>query len=146
MFTDSNKQKIYWLTLNRLCSMINLDALKTKAHQLKQYTLVVYFTARDKRTPLLVRLIALVVAAYALSPIDLIPDFIPVIGYLDDLILIPIGMELIIRLSPAEVVEEAKIKAAQVSTVPVSYLAGAFIVGFWVLAFCYFTQWLVNLA
>ena len=80
--------------------MINVEQLKTKASELKQYTLVVYFAARDKRTPLMVRLIALFVAAYALSPIDLIPDFIPVVGYLDDLILIPIGMELIIRLSP----------------------------------------------
>jgi len=125
--------------------MINFQELKTKAHDLKQYTLIVYFAARDKRTPILVRLIALFVAAYALSPIDLIPDFIPVIGYLDDLILIPIGMELIMRLSPPEVIEDAKVKAAQVSAAPVSYLAGAFIVGFWVLAFCYFTQWLVNI-
>ena len=124
--------------------MINVEQLKTKASELKQYTLVVYFAARDKRTPLMVRLIALFVAAYALSPIDLIPDFIPVVGYLDDLILIPIGMELIIRLSPAEVIEDAKIKAAQSASVPISYLAGAFIVGFWVLAFCYLTGWLVS--
>jgi uncharacterized membrane protein YkvA (DUF1232 family) len=124
---------------------MNFQALKTKANDLKQYTLVVYFAARDKRTPLFVRLIALIVAAYVLSPIDLIPDFIPVIGYLDDLILIPVGMELIIRLSPPDVIEDAKLKAAQVSNAPVSYLAGAFVVGFWVLAFCYFTQWLVNI-
>jgi uncharacterized membrane protein YkvA (DUF1232 family) len=126
--------------------MVILEVLKTKAQELKQYTLVVYYAARDKRTPLFVRLIALIVAAYALSPIDLIPDFIPIIGYLDDLILIPIGMELIIRLSPPDVIEDAKLKAAQTSTKPVSYLAGAFVVGFWVLSFCYFTGWLVDLA
>jgi len=125
--------------------MISFQEIKTKANELKRYTLVVYFAARDPRTPLLVRLIALLVAAYAFSPIDLIPDFIPVIGYLDDLLLIPIGMELIIRLSPPDVIEDAKIKAAQASIEPVSYLAGAFVVGFWVIAFCYFTHWLVNL-
>jgi uncharacterized membrane protein YkvA (DUF1232 family) len=126
-------------------SMFNLQQLKDKAANLKQYTLVVYFAARDKRTPTLVRLIALFVAAYALSPIDLIPDFIPVIGYLDDLILIPIGMEMIIRLSPPEVIADAQIKAGQVSSAPVSYLAGAFVVGLWFLVFCYLTSWLINI-
>ena len=125
--------------------MISAQKFKTKANDFKQYTLVVYFAARDKRTPLMVRLITLMVAAYVLSPIDLIRDFNPMIGYLDDLILIPIGMELIVRLSPAEVIEDARLKAAQSASVPISYLAGAFIVGFWLLAFCYFTLWLFSL-
>lgn len=63
---------------------------------MKQFTLVAYFAARDPRTPTLVRLFALIVAAYALSPIDLIPDFIPVLGYLDDLVLVPLGLALVI--------------------------------------------------
>ncbi|RYY76164.1 MAG: DUF1232 domain-containing protein [Gammaproteobacteria bacterium] len=125
--------------------MISFYDLKERAKDLKEYTLVVYFAARDKRTPLHVRLIALLVAAYALSPIDLIPDFIPIIGYLDDLILIPIGMEFIIRLSPPDVIADAKAKAAQVSTKPVSYIAGAFIVGVWFVAFCYLTQQVIAL-
>ncbi|MFT6625656.1 MAG: uncharacterized membrane protein YkvA (DUF1232 family), partial [Cycloclasticus sp.] len=76
--------------------MTILSALKRQAKQLKQHTLTVYFAARDPRTPMIVRGLALFVAAYAFSPIDLIPDFIPVIGYLDDLLLIPLGLALVI--------------------------------------------------
>ena len=65
---------------------------------LKRQALTVYFAARDPRTPLPVRLLALGIAAYAFSPIDLIPDFIPVLGYLDDLILIPLGIALVVKL------------------------------------------------
>ncbi|TYC49969.1 DUF1232 domain-containing protein [Zoogloea oleivorans] len=72
--------------------MTILSVLKGQAKQLKQHTLTVYFAARDPRTPMIVRGLALFVAAYAFSPIDLIPDFIPVIGYLDDLLLIPLGL------------------------------------------------------
>ena len=78
-----------------------VPSLRCWARQLKQHTLTVYFAARDPRTPWLVRLLALLVAAYALSPIDLIPDFIPLIGYLDDLLLLPLGIALVVRLSPA---------------------------------------------
>ena len=81
------------------------------AKQLKQHTLTVYFAARDPRTPWLVRLLALLVAAYALSPIDLIPDFIPVLGYLDDLIILPALIALTCRLIPAEVMEECRAEA-----------------------------------
>ena len=70
--------------------MSMFTSLKAQAKQLKQHTLTVYFAARDPRTPLFVRALAVFVAAYALSPIDLIPDFIPVIGYLDDLLLVPL--------------------------------------------------------
>lgn len=59
-----------------------------------------YFAARDPRTPMPVRVLAILVAAYALSPIDLIPDFIPVIGYLDDLLIVPLGLALVVRLTP----------------------------------------------
>ena len=72
--------------------------LKAQARQLKQHTLTVYYAARDPRTPAYVRVLALLVAAYALSPIDLIPDFIPVIGYLDDLLIVPLGLALVVRL------------------------------------------------
>ena len=65
---------------------MKLASLKAQAKRLKQHTLTVYFAARDPRTPFLVRVLAVLVAAYALSPIDLIPDFIPVVGYLDDII------------------------------------------------------------
>ena len=108
-----------------------LTTLKAQAKQLKLHTLTVYFAARDPRMPLLVRLLALLVAAYALSPIDLIPDFIPVIGYLDDLILIPLGLALVVRLTPPEVMDDARAKAQQAASRPVSYSAGVVILALW---------------
>lgn len=70
-------------------------------------------------------------AAYALSPIDLIPDFIPVIGYLDDLLLIPLGLALVVRLTPPEVLESARAQAKQAASKPISYTAAAFFVALW---------------
>ena len=77
-------------------------ALRTKARALKRHALTVYFAARDPRTPLPVRVLAVCIAAYAFSPIDLIPDFIPVLGYLDDLVLIPLGVALVVKLVPLD--------------------------------------------
>lgn len=123
-----------------------LATLKSQARQLKQHTLTVYFAARDPRTPLLVRILAVFVAAYALSPIDLIPDFIPVIGYLDDLLLIPLGLALVVRLTPPEVIEAARVRAEQASIKPVSYSAAAVIVGAWLIIAWFFTRWAFGLA
>jgi len=72
-----------------------------------------YFAAGDVRTPWVAKALAACTAAYALSPIDLIPDFIPVLGVLDDLLIVPAGIALAIRLIPAEVLEEAREKAKQ---------------------------------
>ena len=108
-----------------------LASLKAQAKQLKQHTLTVYFAARDPRTPILVRALAVFVAAYALSPIDLIPDFIPVIGYLDDLLLVPLGLALVVRLTPPEVLESARAQAQQTVSKPISYTAAAFFVALW---------------
>jgi uncharacterized membrane protein YkvA (DUF1232 family) len=120
-------------------------ALKAQAKQLKQYTLTVYFAARDPRTPMLVRGLALLVAAYALSPIDLIPDFIPAIGYLDDLILIPFGLALVVRLTPPEVMASARLQAQQASTKPVSYPAAAFVVVVWLVVMWFVGKWALGL-
>ena len=108
-----------------------LASLKARANELRRQTVVVFFAARDPRMPFHARAIAILVAAYALSPIDLIPDFIPVIGYLDDLILIPIGIALVIRLTPDEVLDSARAKAQSVADKPVSYTAAATIVAIW---------------
>ncbi|WP_443190846.1 YkvA family protein [Pseudomonas indica] len=119
-----------------------LESLKHRARQLKQHTLTVYFAARDPRTPLLVRLLALLVAAYALSPIDLIPDFIPVIGYLDDLLLIPLGLALVVKLTPPEVLNSAREQAQQAADKPVSYGAAAFILLIWLLLAWLLVRWI----
>jgi uncharacterized membrane protein YkvA (DUF1232 family) len=89
-----------------------LDGLKEQARRLKAQTYVLYLVARDPRTPWLAKLLAAGVVAYALSPVDLIPDFIPVLGYLDDLVLLPLGVWLAIRLVPAAVIDDARQRAA----------------------------------
>ena len=83
-----------------------MERLKAWARALKRDVVALWLAARDPRTPLAAKLLAGVVAAYALSPIDLIPDFIPVVGYLDDLLLVPAGIWLVVRLIPAELLEE----------------------------------------
>lgn len=90
--------------------------------------LAVYLAARDPRTPWPVRLLAMAVAAYALSPIDLIPDFIPVLGYLDDLLIVPLGILLVVRLIPPELLAEHRAAAARRPTRPVSVVAAALMI------------------
>ncbi len=94
---------------------------------MKRDVVAVYFAARDPRTPPIVRILAIAVAVYALSPIDLIPDFIPVLGYLDDLVIVPLGLVLVIRLLPTEVLEAARAKAERVTARPTSRMAAALI-------------------
>ncbi len=77
--------------------------LKVRAHTLKRDVHAIYLAAHNPRVPWHVKILALSVAGYALSPIDLIPDFIPVIGYLDDLIIVPLGIWLVLSLIPEEV-------------------------------------------
>ena len=97
-----------------------VSSLRRWANDLKQHTLVAYFAARDPRTPWLARWLALLVAAYALSPIDLIPDFIPLLGYLDDLVIVPLGLALVLRLIPDEVRQSAREQAAALAARPTS--------------------------
>ena len=78
------------------------EVLRQKAKELKKQTLTVYFASRDPNLSIYIRIIAILVVAYALSPIDLIPDFIPIFGLLDDIIIVPLGLALIIHLTPPE--------------------------------------------
>jgi uncharacterized membrane protein YkvA (DUF1232 family) len=96
--------------------------------------LALYIAARHPRTPWFAKLLALLVAAYALSPIDLIPDAIPVLGFLDELILLPIAISLIARLIPAEVMAESRVAAQAMVERPRSKAGAAIIIGMWVLA------------
>lgn len=107
------------------------SSLRKWAKTLKRQTLIVYFAARDPRTTWPVRVLGLLVAAYALSPIDLIPDFIPVLGYLDDLIIVPLGLMLILRLLPPEVVRSAQEQALAAADRPVSRAMAVAIVAIW---------------
>jgi uncharacterized membrane protein YkvA (DUF1232 family) len=104
------------------------------ARRLKAETLALYFAIRDPRTPWLARLAGTLVVAYALSPIDLIPDFIPVLGYLDDLILVPLGLWLTLKLIPPQVIAEARTRAAREAERPVSRAAAVVIVLIWLAA------------
>ena len=88
-----------------------LETWKQRARELKTETYALYLAVKDPRVPWYARFSALCVVAYALSPIDLIPDFIPVLGYLDDLILVPIGIALTIKMIPADVLAECRGKA-----------------------------------
>jgi len=125
--------------------MTNVVALlKTKARALKRHALTVYFAARDPRTPIPVRALALCIAAYAFSPIDLIPDFIPVLGYLDDLVLIPLGLALVVKLVPADVMESARVRAEAAVERPTSRLAAVFIVAIWLALSFAFARWMVH--
>jgi uncharacterized membrane protein YkvA (DUF1232 family) len=113
-----------------------LEAWKRRARLLQQETYALYLAYRHPATPWYARVWAAMVAAYAFSPIDLIPDFIPVLGYLDDLVLIPLGVAVALRLIPAPVMDEcrAQAEAAFREGRPVSRAAAVVIVALWVLA------------
>ena len=90
-----------------------LDTLREKARRLRDEIRALVLAYRDPRTPWYARACAALVLAYALSPIDLIPDFIPVLGHLDDLVLIPLGIALTVRLIPAQVMQDARVQSGQ---------------------------------
>lgn len=124
--------------------MIWLAKLKQRARHLKAETFALYLAARDPRTPWYAKLLVAGIVAYAFSPIDLIPDFVPVFGYLDDLVLIPIGVALAIRLIPHQVLEECRARAQETirNGKPVSWVAGAVIVVIWLVLVALCMVWL----
>ena len=111
------------------------------ARRVKRDAVAVYFAARDPRTPLLARGLALAVAAYALSPIDLIPDFIPVLGYLDDLLIVPVGLWMVIRLLPPDVLAASRDKANALIARPTSRAAAVFMVVVWLSCIAALAGW-----
>ena len=108
---------------------------------LKREALTVWCIARHPRLPWAVRGLALAVAAYAFSPIDLIPDFIPVLGLLDDLLLVPLGVWAVLKLAPADVAAEARAQAAALADRPVSRTAAAVIALLWLAAMAALGVW-----
>jgi uncharacterized membrane protein YkvA (DUF1232 family) len=120
-----------------------LEKWKQWARIVKRDAHALYLAARDPRVPWYAKAFAIAVAAYALSPIDLIPDFIPVLGYVDDLIIVPAGIVLVIRLIPPEIMAEHRDMAIAAQDRPVSRAAAAVIVTIWVVAIG-LTVWVVT--
>lgn len=112
-----------------------MEDWKRRARQLKAETYALYLAYRDPRTPWYARICAAIVVGYAFSPIDLIPDFIPVLGYLDDLVLVPFGIWVALKLIPPEVMAEsrARAQAMMANGKPVSRAAAVVIVIIWIL-------------
>lgn len=111
--------------------MTILSTLKQWARIIKRDVVALWIAARDPRVPWYAKAAAGAVAAYALSPIDLIPDFIPIVGYLDDLIIVPLGILLALRLVPKDLMNEFRAEAASRAAKPASYGGLLIIVGIW---------------
>lgn len=118
-----------------------MSGLKAWARRLKLDVVALWIAARHPRVPWYAKALAGAVAAYALSPIDLIPDFIPIIGYLDDLLIVPAGIWLVVRLIPPPVMSELRDEAAR-RIRPTSYAGLAFVLSTW-LAFAIGLGWLL---
>lgn len=125
--------------------MVFLERLKTRERKLKSDTYALWLAYHHPRTPLHAKVFLVCVVAYALSPVDLIPDFIPVLGYLDDLILIPLGIFLALRMIPRDVMAECRQKAEVESSIRLkkNWVAGAIIILIWLflLALVGFLVW-----
>jgi uncharacterized membrane protein YkvA (DUF1232 family) len=123
-----------------------LSQIKTWARSIKQDAVMLWFARSHPRTPLLAKALVILTVAYALSPIDLIPDFIPVLGYLDDLIIVPILIWLTVRLLPTEVIQECRAKAREWMDArqakPISKLGAILIAALWLLAIYLLWLWL----
>jgi uncharacterized membrane protein YkvA (DUF1232 family) len=120
-----------------------IERLKQRARHLKVETFALYLASRDPRTPWYAKLLTAAIVAYAFSPIDLIPDFVPVLGYLDDLVLIPAGIALAVKLIPQPVLCDCRTRAqdAMKNGKPVNRVAGALIVLIWVILGALCIKW-----
>ncbi len=117
--------------------MLMIEKIRTWAKQLKRKVLVLYFAYKDNRTPWYAKVFAVCVVAYAFSPIDLIPDFIPILGYLDDVILVPLGVAFALKMLPKAVIQECTVKAEEriKNGKPKNWFVGSLIILVWIAAF-----------
>lgn len=111
-----------------------IGRLRDWARRIKRDVVILWLAARDPRTPWQLKLLACAVAAYALSPLDLIPDFVPVLGYLDDLLIVPAGVWLALRLIPPRLTEDLRAQALALESRPKSWVAAGVIILIWTLA------------
>jgi uncharacterized membrane protein YkvA (DUF1232 family) len=107
---------------------------RERVRALERDVVAIALALRDPRVPWYAKAVGACVVAYALSPIDLIPDFIPVLGLLDDMVLVPLGLLLAVKLIPADILAEHRRAAATVTDRPVSWAGAAFIIAIWVIA------------
>jgi uncharacterized membrane protein YkvA (DUF1232 family) len=112
-----------------------VDRWKLRARSVKRETFALYLAARDARVPWYAKLLGICVVGYAFSPIDLIPDYIPILGYVDDLLLVPFGIALVVKMIPPEVMTECREKAedAMARGKPTNWVAAGVIVAVWFL-------------
>ncbi|KFL27529.1 membrane protein [Devosia sp. 17-2-E-8] len=118
--------------------------LRQWARSIKRDVIALYVAARDPRTPVIAKVVAGLVAAYALSPIDLIPDFIPVLGQVDDLIIVPLGIIAVVRLIPAPLMAEFRARAGEIAERPSSRTAALAIAAIWVIAALLVFWWIYS--
>lgn len=113
----------------------SIQLWKRRARQLKSETYALLLAYRDPRVPWYAKVFAALVVAYAFSPMDLIPDFVPVLGYLDDLLLVPLGIALAFKMIPPAVVAESRLKAQEALSEqrPQNWIAAGIIVVIWLL-------------
>ena len=123
-----------------MTSLIN--KLRDWARLIKRDVLALWIAARDPRTPVMAKIIAAAVAAYALSPIDLIPDFIPILGLLDDAILLPLGILLAVQLIPPDLMAQYRESATELSQRPTSRAGLAIVAAIWLAAVIATASWL----
>ncbi len=114
--------------------MTILSSARDWARRIKRDVVALWIAARDPRVPLIAKLVAGAVAAYALSPIDLIPDFIPVLGYLDDIIIVPLGIVLAVKLIPSALLAEFRQEAIRRAARPVSRAGALAVIALWLIA------------
>lgn len=112
-----------------------LERVKNKAREIKRNLFVLYLAYRDPRVPWYAKLFTILVVAYVFSPIDLIPDFIPILGYLDDLIIVPLGITLALKMIPTPVIEDCKVRAEEIrkNGKPTNWVTGAIFILVWIL-------------
>ena len=124
-----------------------MQSLKQLARKLKNEVYAIYLASKDSRTPWYARMLAVVIVAYVFSPLDFIPDFIPILGYLDDLILVPLGLWLVIKLIPTQILAECREQALaqKAQGKPKNWLAAGAIVTLWLLLGISTALWLKHL-
>lgn len=121
-----------------------MEQIKNWVRRMKANLVALYIATKDARTPMRAKMIAILVVGYALSPIDLIPDFIPILGYLDDILIVPLGIMLAIHWIPAHLMHEYRCLAQAHGRLPKSLTGAIVVVCIWLGALIIFGWWLFN--